>query len=334
VSCRSHLDRIERRLKLHDVRVLMSVVEAGSMHKAAERLATSQPAVSRAIADLEHALGVRLLDRSPSGIRPTHYGHAIIRRGLTVFDELRQGVKDIEFLSDPTSGELRIGCSEYAAGGPVLAVIDQLTRRHPRMVFDVVTGPVLTLYRDLTERKIELVITRLVEFADRKDMAVENLFDDDIVAVAAAENPWTRRRRIQLAELVNEPWTLPPRDTGIGAFAVGAFHARGLEPPQAAVTTYSMHMCHKLLATGRFLSMLSSYTLMLPGKHPSLKALPVDLANARGTIAIITLKNRTLSPLAELFIKTMRAVAKPLARSRQSRPTRPSVAYPKQNVAK
>jgi len=119
---------------------------------------------------------------------------------------------------------------------------------------------VLTLYRDLTERKIELVITRLVEFADRKDMAVENLFDDDIVAVAAAENPWTRRRRIQLAELVNEPWTLPPRDTGIGAFAVGAFHARGLEPPQAAVITYSMHMCHKLLATGRLLSMLSSYT--------------------------------------------------------------------------
>src|SRR6266700_2876088 len=84
------IDRIERRLKLHDVRVLMSVVEAGSMHKAAERLATSQPAVSRAIADLEHALGVRLLDRSPTGIEPTQYGHAIIKRGLAIFDELRQ----------------------------------------------------------------------------------------------------------------------------------------------------------------------------------------------------------------------------------------------------
>jgi DNA-binding transcriptional LysR family regulator len=194
-------DRIERRLKLHDVRVLMSVVEAGSMHKAAERLATSQPAISRAIADLEHALGVRLLDRSPTGIRPTQYGHAIIQRGLAVFDELRQGVKDIEFLSDPTSGELRVGCSEYAAGGPVLAVIERLTRRHPRMVFDVVTGPVLTLYRDLTERKIELVITRLVEFADRENMMVESLFDDDIVAVAAVQNPWTRRKRIELVEL-------------------------------------------------------------------------------------------------------------------------------------
>src|SRR5262245_10919586 len=105
------IERIERRLKLHDVRVLMSVVQAGSMHKAAERLATSQPAVSRAISDLEHALGVRLLDRSPQGIEPTPYGRAIIRRGLAVFDELRQGVKDIEFLTDPTAGYVRTGGS-------------------------------------------------------------------------------------------------------------------------------------------------------------------------------------------------------------------------------
>jgi DNA-binding transcriptional LysR family regulator len=229
-------ERIERRLKLHDMRVLISVVQAGSMHKAAERLATSQPAVSRAIADLERALGARLLDRRPSGIEPTQYGHAIIKRGLAVFDELRQGVKDIEFLTDPTSGELRIGCSEYAAGGPVLAVIDRLTRRHPGMAFDVVTGPVLTIYRDLTERRVELVITRIVEFADRDNMLVENLFDDDIVTVAARQNPWTRRRRIELAELVNEPWTLPSHDTGIGAFAIDAFRARGLKPPRATVS--------------------------------------------------------------------------------------------------
>ena len=91
---------------------------------------------------------MRLLDRSSSGVEPTRYGYTLMKRGLAVFDELRQGVKDIEFLSDPTSGELRIGCSEYAAGGPVLAVIDRLTRKHPRMAFEVVTGPVLTLYRD------------------------------------------------------------------------------------------------------------------------------------------------------------------------------------------
>ena len=306
------INRIERRLKLHDVRVLMSVVEAGSMNKAAERLATSQPAVSRAIADLERALGVRLLERTPGGIQPTQYGQVILKRGLAVFDELRQGVKDIEFLSDPTSGELRVGCSEYAAGGPILAVVDRLTQQHPRMVFDIVTAPVLSLYRDLTERKIELVVTRLVDFADRRNMAIETLFEDDIVVVAAAQNPWTRRRRIGLADLVGEPWTLPPRNTGLGAFAEGAFRAGGLEPPQTTVITYSMHMCHKLLETGRFLTMLPRYTLMLPRKHPSLKALPVELANSQAPLSIITLNRRPLSSLAEMFIKTTRAVTQPL----------------------
>src|SRR5215813_7806448 len=94
-------DRIERRVKLHDLRVLIAVVQAGSMSKAAERLGTAQPALSRSIAELEHALSVRLLDRSPRGVQPTDYGRALIKRGIAVFDELRQGIKDIEFLSDP-----------------------------------------------------------------------------------------------------------------------------------------------------------------------------------------------------------------------------------------
>src|SRR5436190_6283091 len=134
------IERIERRVKLHDMLVLMSVVQAGSMGKAAEQLGTSQPAISRSIADLEHALGVRLVDRSPRGIEPTQYGRAIIRRGVAVFDELRQGVKDIEFIADPTAGELRIGCTEAVAAGPGFVVMDRLMRQFPRIVFNVVTG--------------------------------------------------------------------------------------------------------------------------------------------------------------------------------------------------
>ena len=101
-------DRIGRRLRLRDLHVLMAVVEQGSMARAAEHLAVSRPVISRAITDLEHTLGARLLDRTPSGIEPTVYGRALLRRGGTVFDELRQGVQDITFLSDPNEGELRL----------------------------------------------------------------------------------------------------------------------------------------------------------------------------------------------------------------------------------
>ncbi len=312
-------DRIERRLKLHDLRVLISVVQARSMSKAAERLGTAQPALSRSIAELEHALGVRLLDRGPRGVEPTDYGRALIKRGIAVFDELRQGVKDIEFLSDPTAGELRIGTSEAIANGPVLGVIERLSRQYPRISIHLMTGAIERLCDELNERTIEMAVVRLANPILDRQFVVENLFDDPFVIAAGARNPWTRRRRIQLAELVNEPWVLLPFDTLAGALIAAGFRASGVEPPRATVFTQSLNMRNRLLATGRFLSALPSFSLRLPGRQSSLKALPLELPGSRRPIGIIRLKVRTLSPLAELFAARMCATTKPLTRKPSAR---------------
>src|SRR3954468_15194910 len=91
MATKQGMERIGRRLKLRDLRILMAVVESGTMGKGAKHLAISQPVVSKAIADMEHALGVRLLDRSQQGVEPTPYGRALIKRGIAIFDEMRQG---------------------------------------------------------------------------------------------------------------------------------------------------------------------------------------------------------------------------------------------------
>jgi DNA-binding transcriptional LysR family regulator len=306
------VERVERRLKLHDLRVLMSVVQAGSMRKAATQLGTSQPAISRSISDLEHTLGVRLLDRGAHGIEPTAYGHALIKRGVAAFDELRQGVRDIEFLADPAAGELRIGCSETLAAGPILTVIDRLTRRHPRIVFHVLTAAGPRLYRDLMERKVELAISLETGAETGADIVVEKLFDDYFVIVAAPQSPWAHRRRIELAELVNEAWTLLPSDSVVEPVVAEAFRACGIEPPHTTIFTPSLNLRNRLLATGRFLSVLPRFALLSPSKHPSLKALPVEFPNAPRTVAMLSLRNRTLSPLAEIFMETIRAIVKPM----------------------
>src|SRR5215470_6228740 len=103
-------DRIGRRLKLRDLQILRAAARLGSLGKAANDLAISQPAVSKAITDLEQLLGARLLERGPKGVEPTIYGHALLSRSIAVFDELRQGVSDIESLGDPATGEIRIAC--------------------------------------------------------------------------------------------------------------------------------------------------------------------------------------------------------------------------------
>jgi molybdenum-dependent DNA-binding transcriptional regulator ModE len=144
-------DLVERRLKLRELRILLTVAKAGSMAKAAAELAISQPNVSKAIADLEQAFGARLVDRSARGVEPTTYGLAVIRRGVAVFDELRHAVDDVAFLADPTSGELRLGCSDWTAS-VVGAAIDQISRRYPRIVFDVVSTDAIALQRELKGR--------------------------------------------------------------------------------------------------------------------------------------------------------------------------------------
>src|SRR5215475_15775110 len=106
-------DRIGCRMKLHDLHVLVAVVQAGSMSGAAALLNTGQPAISRSIAELEHAVGVRLLDRSRQGVKLTDYGRALLDGGTAVFDELRQTVKNIELLTDPSVGEVRVGCNPF-----------------------------------------------------------------------------------------------------------------------------------------------------------------------------------------------------------------------------
>lgn len=306
------IGRIERRLKLHDVRVLIAVVQAGSMGKAAAQLGTSQPAVSRSISDLEHALGVQLLDRSPRGVEVTAYGRAFINRGVAVFDELRQGINDIEFLADPTAGELRIGASIVIASGFVATVIGQLSRRHPRIVFHVLTGEAATTYRALEERKIDLLIARIFAPIVEEHMHVEAIYDEPHVVVAGEQNLWARRRKVALADLMNEPWVLPPPDTVYGSLYVEAFRAAGLTPPSTTIITYTNLVRQALVAGGRFLTIVPESVVLFAREQQTLKALPIDLPTMCKPIGIITIKNRTISPVAQLFIDSARKAVRTL----------------------
>jgi DNA-binding transcriptional LysR family regulator len=307
-------DRIGRRLKLQDLHVFMAVVQAGTMGKAAQRLNTTQPNISRAIAELEHTFGVRLLDRYRHGIAPTEYGRALLDCGTAVFDDLRQGVKRIELVADPGAGEVRIGSTIFTGESFVTAVIDRLSRRYPRIAFNLVTfDEPDTLYRELSERNVDFLIARKgSRFSDEK-LGFEILYDPSLVVVAGSRSPWARRRRIELAELVNEPWVLPPPEGILAPAYLDVFRASGLDYPRIAVVATQPGARLNLAATGRFLTMQAASTLRL-SKSPKVRVLPVNLHHARAPIGIITLKNRTLSPVARLFIETAREVAKPLGR--------------------
>ena len=305
--------RIGRRLKLRDLHILSAVVQWGSMAKAASHLAMSQPAVSESIANLEDTLRVRLLDRSTKGIAPTLYAHALLKRGHVVFDELMQGIRDIEFLADPTAGEVRVAAGDTMAAGLLPAAIDSLSRRYPRIVVRVVPAITSTLeFRELRERRVDLALARVSRSPGEDDLDVEILFDDPHRVVAGARSPWARRRRIALADLVNEPWIFPSSEL-IRELITEAFKVHGLEVPRERVSGSSILMRNHLLATGRFLTVLPDSVLRYNARQWSLKALPVNLGVKARSVGIVTLRNRTASPVVRLFVEHVRSAAKAMA---------------------
>ena len=242
-------ERTKRRLKLRDLDILMAIIATGSMGKAADRLNLSQPAVSKAMAELEAAVGVQLLDRSRRGVVPTSYGVALGKRSIAIFNDLRQGVQEIDFLSDPTRGEIRIGTTDPIMAAIVSPVIHRLARKYPQMFFHIVPGDTATLYRDVTERHIELAICRMIgRLPD--ELAAEILFHDSVAVMTAARNPLTRRRDLTLADLASEPWVLYPYDSFFGAVIAEIFRANGHEPPRPRVSSSSNYVQDELLATG------------------------------------------------------------------------------------
>jgi len=307
-------DRVNRRLKLRDLRLLLALDEWGSMAKAAAHLHLTQSAVSKAIAELEHTFGVRLYDRTPQGVEPTPYGRALLKGGTAVFDELRHSVNAIEYLADPTSGELRIGCTEPMAWGIVPIIINRLVRQYPRLNFHVSQADPETLrYHHLPERRVELAIGRLVGPAAGDDIDAEILYFEEALVVAGKQSRWASRRKLTLAELVNESWAVPTPESFAHSLLIDSFKAAGLPPPRINVVSFSIPLHNALLAGGDLLSVLPRSLLHFSAKLISFKVLPIELPARPGPLGIIKLKKRTLSPVAELFIKHAREVAKPLA---------------------
>ena len=310
--------RIGRRVRLRDLHILFAVVQQGSMAKAGAQLGMSQSAISQAVAAIEHALQVPLLDRTSKGVTPTIYGSALLRRGSAAFDELRLGVQEIEELADPTTGEVRIACAESTAAGVLPPIIERLSERYPRirlLVLDA-AAPGTMEYPELRNRSVDFrlnLLLRPLEGDLAKEYDAEIIRYDRICLAVGSGSPWARRRKIDLEELIDEPWIIPLFDTPGGRGIVQAFRERGLGLPRITVMTLSVHLRNFLAMSGRFIVAVPVSILELYADLFDLKRLPIELPVPQLPYAIVSLKNRTLSPAAQSFLACAREVAASMA---------------------
>ena len=311
-------NRISRRLRFRDLQVFFSVVQCGSMAKAAEVLGVTQPAVSEVVAGLEHAFGVRLFDRTSRGVEPTIYGRALLKRGEAAFDELKQGIRDIEFLADPTKGEVRIGCPDSLAGGLLAPFVEKFCSRYPGIAIAIESVPWPTLeLPELHARKLDVVVGRLSRpqaddpFGD--DLDIEILFEDHAVIAAGPNSRWARRRKIRVADLRDASWVGTSRETLTRTVLDRAYQTAGLPPPAMRVMTFSVQLRAHLLASGNFLAAMPRSMLKLNPECRGLRELPVRLPDSSFPVMIVTLKGRSMTPPVNLFLDGLRDHVRALA---------------------
>ena len=304
--------QLSHRVKLRDLQVLLNVAELGSMAKAASHLGITQPSVSEAIATLEDAVGVRLLDRGPHGAALTIYGQAFLKRGVEAFDALKQGMRDVEFLATTGAGDVWIGSSEVLLGGLVPDIIQRLANSHPQVVVHATeVNPSDLDFQKLRSRKIDLMLGRLVTLQTDDELNAEMLFEEAISIVVGAGNRWAGRRKVALADLLEEPWIFGDPGNATQSAVCAAFHASGLGLPRIGAVTQSMNLRMALLGSGNYISAIPNSLLRYSANRWALKILPVNIG-VKYPVGILTLKNRILSPAAALFVENTRVIARSL----------------------
>jgi DNA-binding transcriptional LysR family regulator len=301
-------DRIGRRLKLRDLHILMAVADTGSMAKAAAKLRISHPAVSKAISEIEATLGVRLFDRGSQGAQPTAYGEVLLQCGINVFDEMQQGLRSLEHLSDPNSGEVKLGCTDIILHSLVPAIVREYSKKYPGVQLDVkLTNPGGHQTQELRDRKIDLLITRATGQQD--DFHSEILFDEPFVFVVGAQSEFARKRRVALKDIIKGNWVLPPYDSAPGALIAEVFRAHSFSPPRQSVKTIAIQLTVSLIASGEFVGILPTSVAALSAHRAGLRVLPLKPSGPRISAEIVFLRNRTLSPAVKSFINCAREVA-------------------------
>jgi DNA-binding transcriptional LysR family regulator len=167
-------------------------------------------------------------------------------------------------------------------------------------------------FPELQRREIDLVFARLtsppLQGRLDEDLHAEVLFDDPFSAVVGPQSKWWRRRKLDLAELVDDAWISTPLDVLAGRSVTEAFEARGLKPPAPHVATYSTYLRSNLAIRGKYIAVLPRSVLLLSAERYSLKELPVRLSPKPSPVAIVTLRNRTLTPIVQGFIECAREI--------------------------
>lgn len=301
---------IRSHLKTRQLVLLVELGRHGSILHAAQAASVTQPAASKLLADLEHALGVKLFERLPRGVSPTWYGEVMIRRAGAALAELDAAHQEVMELQSGMSGRVAVGAVLTPSTTLLPAAITLLKARQPKVHVAVSVDTSKLLTQQLQNGDLDLVIGRVLDSEAATQLNFEPLTDEPHSIVARANHPLAGRTDLTLQELAVQSWILPPGGSILRDRLTALFLSAGLDQPQQTVETLALPVITSLLSQSDMISALPDELARPYLAAGLLTALEFDLGLRMDAYGIVTRRAHQLSPGAELMLTCLREEAR------------------------
>lgn len=301
---------LRARLKTRQLLLLIALDEQRNIHRASEELHMTQPAASKQLKDLEEMLGVQLFDRLPRGMEPTIYGETMIRHARMALTSLSLAHEDIVAIKAGLSGQVDIGTIMTPGIALLPQAITRTKQQAPKLRIGVEMELSNVLLEQLQRGRLDFMIGRIPERESAQGLSYEELADEPACAVVRVGHPLLKSKNLQLRDIANQPWILPPQGSILRARSELMFRRAGLEVPVNVVDTTAVLLIKPLLQQTDALNVMPIAVAKYYESQGVLNILPIELPCRMDAFGIITVDGHILSPGAELLLKSVREVAR------------------------
>lgn len=276
-------------MNLNSLRLFTAVAEEGGFTAAGRRLRVSQPAISKAVRQLEGELSTQLLVRGARGVTLTEEGRVLLSHARVLFGEERAAEEALAEARGLTRGALRIGSSLTVASYFLPRILGAFHARHPALEMTLVAANTRAVFEALLANTVELaVVEGPVQHAR---VSVSPWMEDELVAVVAPGHPLTKVRRLKAARLFQELFLIREEGAGTRAVTLAALRNRGVTPSRLFEISEN-EVIKQLISAGVGFSILSRMAVEEEVSRGELAPLVVEDLVLRRTLTWLEVKGR------------------------------------------
>jgi DNA-binding transcriptional LysR family regulator len=295
---------------------LATVVEQGSLNKAARRLNISQPALSKAMNRLEDSLGVKLLDRGPNGITATAFGELLCSHARLIQEELEFAETRIQNVGERRTRVKTVGTLPSLAASVVPLAVSRLRERHPRVLVRVIERVQVELLFGLLRGDFDSVIAQ-TEFYNLLDgLRQRVIFRDRLRVFARADHPLFHIPEPTWADLTKFPWICPMVGGRQRTVLEKLVAEEGIDLPQQMIECGSINFTKALIAASDHLAMLPEHAVIFDQSEKVMRSLAIHVPALSRDIAVIFRERSSLDSSSRELIRQIEAVGADLSRER------------------